>query len=157
MARPKKHETFLYRVYKKVRPTITGCFEFYGCLNEDGYGRINKNGKLVFVHREIWKEFNGDIPDGMCVCHRCDNPCCINHNHLFLGTHKQNMEDKARKGRINVSGTKNPSAKLCDVDVLEIKSRICKGDICYEIAREYGVTGEAILAIKNGRTWKHIS
>lgn len=157
MARPKKHETFIYRVYKQVRPTKNGCLEFFGCLNHDGYGRINKNGRLVYVHREIFREFVEEIPEGMCVCHTCDNPCCINTNHLFLGTHKQNMEDKARKGRVtNTIGSLNPSAKLKETDIPNIRRRIYDGDTCYSIAREYGVTGEAILAIKHNRIWKHV-
>lgn len=156
MARSKKHETFLYRVYKKVMPTVNGCIEFYGCKNDDGYGRINKNGKLVFIHRQIYEEMIGKIPEKMCVCHKCDNPSCINHAHLFLGTHKDNMSDRASKGRYNNIGQNAPSSKLKDNDVFEIRKRIKVGETCYSIARSYKVKGETILAIKNKRTWAHL-
>lgn len=157
MARPKAHETFLYRVFKQVRPTTKGCVEFFGYLSDDGYGRINKDGNLVYIHREIYRHFKADFDKSLSVCHHCDNPCCVNHNHLFLGTHKQNMEDKARKGRVtNVVGGKNPSAKLQEKDIPIIRERIKNGITCYQIAREYGVKGETILSIKNGRTWRHV-
>ena len=157
MARPKKHETFLYRVYKQVRPATNGCLEFFGNLSDDGYGRIHKNGKLVYIHREIYREFKGDFPSDLSVCHSCDNPCCVNVNHLFVGTHKQNMEDKAKKGRVtNAIGGKNPSAKLKEKDIPLIREKISSGQTCYSIAKEYGVKGETILAIKHKRTWAHI-
>ncbi|MDE2105818.1 MAG: HNH endonuclease [Patescibacteria group bacterium] len=158
MGHPKKYETFLYRVYKKVKPTSTGCFEFYGHLNEHGYGRVRKDSKLVYIHREIYKEFFGSFDEKLSVCHKCDNPCCINHNHLFLGTHKQNMEDKARKGRVpDMRGDKSNVAKLSSKDIPLIRKRIKDGETCYSIAREYGVTGEAILAIKHNRTWQSVA
>lgn len=158
MARPKKHETFLYRTYKKVRPTQSGCFEFYGHRNEDGYGRIRGDEKkLVFVHREIWRRFRGEIPEKMCICHHCDNPCCVNLNHMFMGTHQENMADRKRKKRYAAHpGSKNGSAVLTEADIPTIRQRIKLGEQCYALGREYGVTGEAILAIKHGRNWKHV-
>ena len=157
MARPFKHETFLYRVYKNVRPTVSGCVEFTGCKSDDGYGRINKNGKLVYIHREIFKEFNGDFDAKLSVCHKCDNPSCINPNHLFLGTHTDNMRDMFSKGRRRItSGEKSAKAKLRDLDIPVIRQRIASGESCYGIARDYGVNGETILHIKHGRSWASV-
>jgi len=134
-------------------------FNFLGHLNQDGYARIRKDGKLVFVHREVWIKHNGEIPDKMCICHKCDNPKCINIEHLFLGTHAENMADKKLKGRNSDNkGEKHPCAKLNESQVIDIKKRIALGkDTCYAIAREYGVKGETILHIKNGHSWRHIA
>jgi len=152
--------SFLYRVYKRVRPTTRGCFEYFGPRNHDGYGRTQGDNtrKLVFVHRELWQRFKGPLEKGQCVCHHCDNPCCVNLNHMFVGTHLDNMADRQRKGRHKAHpGSKNGCAILTETDIPIIRERIKKGDTCYGIARQYGVSGETILAIKHGRTWKHVA
>ena len=78
----------------------TGCAEFTGYRNEHGYGVIRgENGKIVLAHRAAWTVRNGEVPDGLCVCHKCDNPSCCNVEHLFLGTRLENMRDRDRKGR----------------------------------------------------------
>lgn len=158
MARPKNGVTFWDRA-NNIQVDENGCYNFLGHLNDDGYGRIRKDGKLVFVHREIWLKHNGEIPKDMCVCHECDNPKCLNIEHLFLGTHADNMADRKKKGRCSDNkGEKNPSVKLTEQQVRDIKMRISLGkDACYAIAREYGVTGETILHIKNGRSWRHVA
>ena len=157
MARPRKGVTFDDRVAAGTVAHPNGCWEWAGCKDGCGYGRINRDGKLVRLHRAAWEKENGDIPEGMCICHHCDNPSCINPSHLFIGTQKDNMRDRARKGRYNNAGEDNNSAILKTSDVLVIRERIKKGDTCYSIGREYGVTGEAILAIKHHRTWKHVA
>jgi len=158
MARPRAGVTFWDRA-NNIKIDENGCHNFLGHLNDDGYARINKDGKLVFVHREIWIKHNGEIPDKMCVCHKCDNPKCLNIGHFFLGTHAENMADRKIKGRCSDNrGAKNPSAKLSESQVIDIKNRIAAGkETCYAIAREYGVKGETILHIKNGHTWRHIA
>lgn len=158
MARPFKGTTFWDRVNSQLSIKDNGCVEFMGCRDACGYGRINKDGKLVRIHRETWIKERGEIPEGMCVCHKCDNPPCINIEHLFLGTHKENMVDKKSKGRnANTNGEKNPSSKLKSEDIPEIRSRIMSGETCYGIAKDYGVTGEAILSIKHERTWNSVT
>jgi len=87
------------RIMKKSKK-VGDCLEFRGNkINIDGYGLLWIEGRSVRVHRFIWEHHNGTIPEGMVVCHRCDNPPCHNPDHLFLGTQKENMIDCASKGR----------------------------------------------------------
>ena len=75
-----------------------GCWEWLGGKNKPGgYGRISINGRMVLVHRYVYESVIGKIPNGFSVCHSCDNPVCVRPDHLFVGTHKQNMEDKVSK------------------------------------------------------------
>ena len=76
---------------------MSKCKEWQGNRNAQGYGRYGKYGQRV--HRLAWEAYFGDIPEGMCVLHRCDNPACYNHEHLFLGTRSDNAADKVAKGR----------------------------------------------------------
>lgn len=78
---------------------LTPCIES-NFIGNRGYGMINSSGKRKARHRVEYERLNGPIPDGMCVMHLCDNPRCYNTEHLTLGTHKENMQDAARKGRI---------------------------------------------------------
>lgn len=75
------------------------CWEWTGHANRSGYGRVTRRGRDLFAHRYSWELANGPIPDGLIVCHRCDNPPCVRPEHLFLGTHSDNMRDAQRKGR----------------------------------------------------------
>ena len=86
------------------RKMPTDCIEWSGSLNSQGYGRLVIRGKEYRAHRIVWEETNGPIPDGMCVCHHCDNPPCVNVEHLFLGTPKDNTRDAQQKGRIPTAG-----------------------------------------------------
>ena len=82
--------------------TGDGCWLWQGSRNNKGYGQLSKGGRSggsVLTHRYSWEIHNGPIPDGLCVCHRCDNPPCVNPEHLFLGTYKDNAVDRRDKGR----------------------------------------------------------
>jgi len=93
------------RFFKKIEIiTESGCWIWMGTLNNNGYGVISRDGKNVSVHRVSWELHNSKIPKGdgyhgICVLHSCDVPCCVNPNHLFIGTHSDNMKDKVYKGR----------------------------------------------------------
>ena len=135
-----------------------GCHEFTGSKNEYGYGRIHQDKKLVFVHRAVYENKHGWIPKGMVVMHNCDNPSCINPEHLSLGYQSDNMKDMYNKGRgNNLAGSKHGMAKIQEADVVKIKQRLSDGDTCVSIAKDYGVSEGTIRNIKKGRNWKHVT
>lgn len=80
------------------------CWVFMGARNRDGYGHIRRSGFSGKAHRYVWLQAVGPIPDGLHVLHTCDNPACVRPSHLWLGTHRDNMQDMLRKGRAKLSG-----------------------------------------------------
>ena len=126
----------------------TGCFNWTKSLR-GGYGPININGKMKLVHRISYELHKGKIPVGMCVLHRCDNPKCCNPEHLFLGTNRDNVNDKMAKGR---RGKCN--AKLTIETVNEIREKYIEISTCKQLALEYGVSYGTIYAIITNRSWK---
>jgi len=100
----------------------SGCQLWVNAVNRSGYGVIFYDGKSRLAHRVAWTVKHGEIPDGLCVLHRCDVRCCINTDHLFLGTNKDNVDDKVNKGRaIGFAGESNPNVKISDKDVAVIR------------------------------------
>lgn len=117
-----------------------------------GYGATSPKGKYKLVHRVAWEVANGPIPKGMFVLHRCDVRTCINPDHLFLGTHKDNMRDMQQKRRA-AAGDRNGSAKLKPDMVREIRA----SDLTHKVLSEkYGVAMATISFIKTRRIWRHI-
>lgn len=137
-----------------------GCWKWLGAKTKNGYGVIrgNASGKPIFAHRFSYAHFNGCIPDGLLVLHKCDNPECTNPDHLFVGTQKDNVHDMMAKGRkpqvVGLKGQLSPRAKLTWDQVREIKKMLSDGIKCASIARKFYVTPETISAIKHGKTWK---
>ncbi len=148
-----KYATFEERFnhYHTKTPT---CWNWTGSTHIQGYGRIKKNGVDMLAHRASWEIHNGPIPPGMCVCHKCDNPPCVNPAHLFLGTHQDNMADRDAKGRnVHAWGERAGSAKLTWVKVAEIRK--LKGVVSQRaVAKQFGVTQCTISCIQSGKTWK---
>lgn len=148
------HTSFAARFGLRVKKT-EGCWEWIGPTYR-GYGRLWHNGKTIRAHRASWLIHRGDIPSGMFVCHRCDNPKCVKPDHLFLGTHQDNMNDKVQKGRcarLDRSGEKSGSAKLTAADVRCIRQRLRPQR---ELATEYGVDPSTISDIQRRKTWINI-
>lgn len=133
-----------------------GCWTWLSYIDPQGYGRLNYNGKPMLASRVSYLIHFGEIPKGMAVCHKCDNPSCTNPDHLFLGTQADNVADMHMKGRARKRGKKGAShhnAKLTDNDVKAIRR---SGDSTAAIARQYNVSRATIHAIVNGKTWKHL-
>ena len=144
------------RLWLKVIKNENGCWLYTGGKTGSGYGVLTKNNKPVLVHRLSYNIHFGDIPPGLCVCHKCDNPLCVNPEHLFLGTHDANMKDKMKKGRAIVNqGSKHPLSKLTEENVREIKSLFGKVKQI-DIAEKFKVSIATINDIKHHRGWSHI-
>lgn len=120
-----------------------------------GYGLIKrKDGTQLRAHRVAYELAYGEIPSGMFVCHRCDNPRCIRPSHLFLGSHAENMADMVIKGRsARMLGDSNGSAKLRTEAVVAIRASIGSYS---RIARQYGVSPSAVGLIKRRERWAHL-
>ena len=135
----------------------TGCWNWVASKMRTGYGQFNpRNGKIVTAHRYSYKIHKGEIPDGLFVCHTCDNRACVNPDHLWLGTCAENLEDMKRKGRSykpGVIGERNGSSKVTEKDVVEIRR---SNLLLSEVAKKYGISETAASNIRNFKTWKHV-
>lgn len=138
---------FKRKIYERTE-RVADCWIWQGCKNSRGYGDIFFLGRTEKAHRAAYIAFKGDIPDGMFVCHSCDNPSCVNPAHLWLGTHSENMADMREKGRAKTSPQRR---KLTDDDILEIRSSTERGS---ELARKFNVSGALITLIRQGKKHK---
>lgn len=127
----------------------TGCIEWQKGRQSGGYGNIRFRGNDWSAHRVSWVLNDGEIPKDLHVCHTCDNPPCINPDHLFLGTMTDNLADAASKGRMP-RGEKHHEAKLTEKDVIAIREM---GGLRTEIAKKFNVCPSNITAIKKRRSW----
>lgn len=133
----------------------TGCWEWCGDLSPNGYGWFHVASRPHNAHRFAYELFVGEIGD-KCVCHSCDNRSCVNPDHLWLGTHKENMQDASRKGR-TTQGEKGHHAKLKETEVIEILRRVGDGDLTQtEAAQEFDVSLSTVHDIIRGKSWVHI-
>lgn len=142
-----------------------GCWVYQG-RNDKGkklsYGRVSiyLYGRLwtFRAHRISYAFYNGIDPAEQYVCHKCDNPSCINPDHLFLGTSKDNMVDMVNKGRNKaMGGEQNPCAKIGESDVLSILERIKQGHTNTAISRDFPVTHSMISSIRRGKAWASLA
>jgi hypothetical protein len=134
---------------------MSGCWLWFGAHDSRGYGQVNLNKVREGAHRVAWRIYHGAIPDGLLVCHRCDNPACVNPDHLFLGTYTDNMRDCSNKGRLKLThhkGEQNSMAKLTAPLVKQIRAG---GSLNYwnQIT---GVSPTSIANARSGKTWRHV-
>lgn len=154
------------RFYSKVACGAPNhCWMWTDHADSKGYGLLSVDGKVVKAHRIAWMLAFGGIPTGLQVCHACDNPGCVNPNHLLLGTSRANTMDKVKKGRQSRCGPNNPAkgdfhgmAVLAEPDVRNIIAGRNNWGFSYmELAKQYGVSKGTIASIFQGRNWKHIT
>ena len=135
------------------------CWEWQRPKNIGGYGNFDLRGKAFMSHRVAFFMENGIDPKDLCVCHKCDNPACVNPNHLFLGTDKDNVHDMLKKGRFALRrGEESSNAKLKDFQVREILEKHKNGQSIPSLYKEYNVSYNIVYSILRRRTaWKHLS
>lgn len=146
------------RFWNKVTFTES-CWLFRFPLDKGGYGRIRFQGKnSAASHRVAWQLCNGPIPDGLWVLHKCDIPACCRPDHLFLGTHQDNVDDMMRKGRKHdFNGEAHPGSILTAKQVIEIQRKYMSEYITQrELGEIYGVCQGTISAIITKKTWGSI-
>ena len=149
-----KRFTVEQRFWRHInRKSLNECWNWTGCCNKDGYGRIYiTKGKTNKIHRISWEIHFGKIPNEMCVCHTCDNPQCGNPNHLFLGTRQDNSDDMVLKDRQS-KGEDKWCCKLTHDKVKKIRE--LKGKFTQkEIGKMFNVNYRTISGIHLNKTWK---
>ena len=148
----KLRPTLAERIATKIMPvTESGCWIWIGDATQDGYGRLSIKGKFQLMHRYMWKQVHGAIPKGLCVCHRCDTPSCVNPVHLFLGTRKANTRDMMDKRRWAAC-----ARKLTAVDVSEIRCWLKHGLSPRIIEHHYNISGVHVRRIRSESRWRSV-
>jgi hypothetical protein len=163
---------FWDRVNAQLDIKDDGCHIFTGSKDDCGYGRINKDGKLIRLHRAMWEKHFGQISTGFVIMHKCDNPACINIDHLQVGTQLDNVRDMWAKNRgVRLFGNTNSRGKsintgsshgrsiFSDEQVKYIKQMLLldgSSKMTLKLASEFDCSKAAIRHIKNGTRWSHI-
>lgn len=133
--------------------TDNGCWE---CVShkkdKDGYTRLRRKGRDIYLHRLIYELKVGEIPSEAVILHSCDNPACFNIEHLSAGTNVENQIDKVKKKR-QAKGERNGRSKITEDDVRKIRSDKRSGKA---IGAEYGISDAMVYDIKNFKNWKHV-
>lgn len=155
------------------------CYEWQSSIGTNGYGLFYFRGRSAHAHRVAWELANGPIPDGLFVCHHCDNPRCVRVDHLFLGTPEDNIHDMLAKGRARFTGPRNPArgerhgfygrpdrpargtrnaaAKISEITVRLIRSRCDAGETKSAVARDLGLGRNVVTRVARRETWQHVS
>jgi HNH endonuclease len=162
MARHRTPEEQAFHTRYIVNP-VTGCWMWTGSRDKNGYGEWQTektplgNGKYRRVrkkaHRISWEIHRGPIPAGMEVCHDCDNPPCVNPDHLFCDAHAENMIDRDRKGR-QARGERQGAAKITEEDAIDIRN---SNETLVILAARYGLSQQNVSDIRTGKLWSHVT
>ena len=123
-------------------------------LPKQSYGVLSWHGERKRAHRLAWELARGPIPKDTLVLHHCDNPPCVNPQHLYLGTHADNAKDRDTRGRHNpLRGTAVKKARLSEQSVVEIRQRLLDGERAIDLAHEYGVDPSTVSRVRTGANW----
>ena len=135
---------------------VSGCWIWTACIGTKGYGMLTVKNKSRRAHRLSYEAFIGPILDGLHVCHRCDNPACVNPDHLFLGTNEDNLADRMMKDR-STKGERHPFAKITNEQAMEIIRLIQSGLSDKNVSLLTSISKRIVRSIREGVTWNHLS
>lgn len=157
LAKAYSSDEFARRFWERTRLEPNGCMVWLGARNPKGYGMTTRNGKTRSAHRVAYELAHGEIGSGLHVCHRCDNPPCVNPEHLFTGTNRENVLDSVAKGRAHrTQGEAQWAAKLTEGEVGQILRLYATGEYNQtQLGAMFNVTNSAIWRIVHRRNWKH--
>lgn len=160
MKMPILNERFIKNFKSHCVPDPSGCLHWNSVKDKDGYGKVYQahkgKTKKFFAHRVSFLIHRGVIPDGMCVCHSCDNRICVNPSHLWIGTPIRNALDCDMKFR-RCMGSSLPQSKMDEEKVYRMRSIYSKGGITYKkIAVQFGISWQNTAKIMRRETWSHV-
>lgn len=155
-------ETVQERLRRRSIVTAGGCWEFSGCIQENGYSRLRLRSQTWYGHRASFVAFKGEVPEGMDVCHTCDNRRCVNPDHLFAGTRDDNMKDCRAKGRMSrgqkhsavVMAAREKRSKLTKAQASAARRLMQHGVSHRWLAKKLGVSPDTLRLINKGKTWR---
>lgn len=152
--------TLVDKLLSNIQEQPDGCWMYTGTKDGSGYGQMQCDGVRKRAHVVSYEYHIGPITNGMYVCHRCDRPCCVNPEHLFLGSHTDNVQDMWAKGRgvlQNTQGINNGQATLSDEKVIEIRRLYERGMGQTKIGNMFSIDNSTIWKIVHRKTWRHVA
>ncbi len=148
-----RHGTVEQRFFNRFDKSENGCWIWNSHCDKNGYGILPANGPSIRAHRFSFEYHVEPIKEGNVICHTCDNPSCVNPDHLFQGTTKDNCDDMISKGRDKMIGSRNNKSKLTESDIPKIRS---SKEHNSSIALRFGVSESTIKRVKNKTIWRHV-